>query len=147
MKNLSVKIEGQKVTWTLIKNTLTYTSTTELLPQVDAEVFTSRIIEQASRVELVLSEINEGSEQLFLEELIVFDSENRPLVGFEKNKGKRLNDSQKAEIMAKIEESIMLGEEFTELTVFELRANDLLSVVVFDKMYIYQAFDNQYIKF
>lgn len=145
MKNLSVKIEGQKVTWTLIENTLTYTSTVELLPQVNAEKLTSKIIEQASRVELVLSEINEGSEQLFLEELIVFDSEDKPLVGFEKNKGKRLNDSEKAEIMVRIEESIKAGVEFTELSVFELRVNGLDYVVVFDDLYIYQVFDKKYL--
>ena len=79
MKNLSYQIKGNQVVFKIIVNTIPYYSTSNLV----SEEFCQNIIERASRVERVLSEINEGNQLLFLESLIVYSDNDLPLISFE----------------------------------------------------------------
>ena len=150
MKNLSYQIKGNQVVFKIIVNTIPYYSTSNLV----SEEFCQNIIERASRVERVLSEINEGDQLLFLESLIVHSDNDLPLISFELNKGKRLRPEEKEAVLAEIKTSIQEQKPFTSLSLFEMRVHDLEFVeysyfidgLEIKNLYQYQIFHKQYLR-
>ena len=150
MKNLSYQIKGNQVVFKIIVNTIPYYSTSNLV----SEEFCQNIIERASRVERVLSEINEGDQLLFLESLIVYSDNDLPLISFELNKGKRLIPEEKEAVLAEIKTSIQEQKPFTTLSLFEMRVHDLEFVeysyfidgLEIKNLYQYQIFHKQYLR-
>ena len=150
MKNLSYQIKGNQVVFKIVVNTIPYYSTSNLV----SEEFCQNIIERASRVERVLSEINEGDQLLFLESLIVYSDNDLPLISFELNKGKRLRTEEKEAVLAEIKTSIQEQKPFTSLSLFEMRVHDLEFVeysyfidgLEIKNLYQYQIFHKQYFR-
>ncbi len=150
MKNLSYQIKGNQVVFKIVLNTIPYYSTSNLV----SEEFCQNIIERASRVERVLSEINEGDQLLFLESLIVYSDNDLPLISFELNKGKRLRTEEKEDVLAEIKTSIQEQKPFTSLSLFEMRVHDLEFVeysyfidgLEIKNLYQYQIFHKQYFR-
>lgn len=150
MKNLSYQIKGNQVVFKIIVNTIPYYSTSNLV----SEKFCQNIIDRASRSERVLSEINEGNQWLYLEELIVYSEDNLPLISFELNKGKRLRPEEKELVLAEIKTSIQEQKPFTSLSLFEMRVHDLeiveysyfIEELEITDLYQYQIFYKQYLR-
>ena len=150
MKNLSYQIKGNQVVFKIVLNTIPYYSTSNLV----SEEFCQNIIERASRIERVLSEINEGDQLLFLESLIVYSDNDLPLISFELNKGKRLRTEEKEDVLAEIKTSIQEQKPFTTLSLFEMRVHDLEFVeysyfidgLEIKNLYQYQIFHKQYLR-
>lgn len=150
MENLSYQIKGNQVVFKIVLNTIAYYSISDLV----SEKFCERIIERANRVERVLSEINEGSQWLFLESLIVYSENNLPLISFELNKGKRLRPEEKEAVLAEIKTSIQEQKPFTSLSLFEMRVHDLeffeysyfIEELEITNLYQYQIFHKQYFR-
>lgn len=150
MKNLSFQIKGNQVVFKIIVNTISYYSISNLV----SEKFCQNIIDKASRSEIVLSEINEGNQWLYLEQLIVYSEDNLPLISFELNKGKRLRPEEKEVVLAEIKTSIQEQKPFTSLSLFEIRVNDLhffeysyfIDELEINNLYQYQIFHKQYFR-
>ena len=131
-------------------NTISYYSISNLV----SEKFCQNIIDKASRSEIVLSEINEGNQWLYLEQLIVYSEDNLPLISFELNKGKRLRPEEKEVVLAEIKTSIQEQKPFTSLSLFEIRVNDLhffeysyfIDELEINNLYQYQIFHKQYFR-
>lgn len=150
MKNLSYQIKGNQVVFKILLNTVPYYYACPF----DSEKICQNIIDRASRSERILSEINEGNQWLFLEELVIYSEDNIPLVSFELNKGKRLRPEEKEAILTEIKISIQDQKTFTSLSLFEMRVHDLqfieysyfIEELEITNLYQYQIFHKQYLR-
>ncbi len=144
MKNLTYTIQNNKVVFKFVLNTISHYSVSELVSQKLIDY----VMESASSFERVVSEINEGNESFYLEQLFIYNDEKHLLLAFDLNKGKRLSESEKATTLETIKNSIIEQKEFTELSLFELRVNDLqyvaLEINENKRVYVYQVYQNLY---
>lgn len=150
MKNLSYQVKGNQVVFKLIENTISYYTTSELVSQKLIDY----VMESVTNYKRVLSEINEGDEWFFIEQFHVYNEKGDVLLVFDIDKGRKLNPLQKEAVVAEINLSIKEQKQFTGLSLFEMRVNDL-EIVLYSyitddievtNIYIYQIYQKQYIR-
>ena len=84
--------------------------------------------------------------------MIIYSDDNSPLVSFELDKGKRLRPEERIATLEEIKKSIEEQKEYTSLTLFEMRVNDLQYIeyrysidgIRISHMYLYQIYWKQY---
>lgn len=154
MKKLTFKIDRVKntVTFTFIHNTISHSETSTLISEVTTlnslEEFYQNLVDKSVRMELDLRKVNSGNEISYLENFIFYNEEDLPLVSIKKDEGRFFSDFKKTSLLAEIKNSIIEQKEFTSITLFEMRVNDL-DFVDFEindrkRIYNYQVFQKSY---
>ncbi len=152
MENLSYQIKNEKVVFKFILNTISNYSVCEFVSQKSIDC----ILETAASHNIVVSEITEGNDWFYLEQIVIYNEEKQPLLTFDLNKGKRLRPEEKIAVLEEIKLSIKNGlQEFTTLNPFEIRMHDLdyieysymIDELEITHLYIFQIFQNRYQRF